>query len=209
MAEEMNNATQVGGQVFQGEPQGEPQNESQTEAKVEPFDYEKVASILDGKIKATEESVLKGYFKQQGLTGEEMSQAIEMFKEDKASRQPDVGALNKQIADLDEQVIEAQSRALYAETQMEAMSMASELGVDSKVIPFLLNSADLTSVITDGQVDQEKLKGSLSEILEKIPQLKLDKEEKPAGFKIGADTSEQKPSTNEELAKIFGVSKKG
>ena len=33
-------------------------------------------------MKATEESVLKGYFKEQGLSGDEMSQAIEMFKKD-------------------------------------------------------------------------------------------------------------------------------
>ena len=32
------------------------------------IDYDKIASILDGKQKATEESVLKGYFKEQGLT---------------------------------------------------------------------------------------------------------------------------------------------
>lgn len=207
MSEEMNvNANQ--GQVFpQGEPQAEPQGEPKAEPKAEPFDYEKVASILDGKIKATEDSVLKGYFKQQGLTGEEMSQAIEMFKKDKASREPNFDELNQRIASMDDELIEAQSRALFAETQMEAMGMATELGVDAKVMPFILKASDLSNVITDGQVDQEKLKESLSAVLKEVPQLKLDNEEKPAGFKIGADTSEQKPSTNDELAKIFGVKK--
>lgn len=196
MSEELNNNTQIeqGADNTQGQ---EPQA----------FDYEKVASILDGKIKATEDSVLKGYFKQQGMTGDEMNQAIEMFKKDKASRQPDVNALNQQITDLDSQVLEAESRALYAETQIEAMGMASELGVDSSVVPYLMKMADLSSVITDGQVDHDNLRESLNAVLKDLPQLKKDSEEKPAGFKIGADTSNQKPSTNDELAQIFGVKK--
>lgn len=195
MSEEMNNNPQVPN--VPAEPQVAPS-----------FDYEKVASILDGKIKATEDSVLKGYAKQQGLTGDEMNEAIEMFKKEKASRQPDVNALNKTIEDKDAEIIEVQSRALYAETQIEAMGMATELGVEAKTIPFLMRAADLTSVITEGQVDKEKLKESLENVLKEIPQLKVEKEDKPSGFKIGADTSKQESATNEELAKIFGVSKK-
>lgn len=172
-------------------------------------DYEKLASIIDGKLKATEDSVLKGYFKEQGLTGDEMKSAIEMFKKDKASKQPDYNALNQQLADSEEAVLEAQSRALYAETQLEAMNMASELGVEQKTIPYLMRMADLSDVITDGQPDQDKLKESLSAVIKDIPQLKLEAEEKPNGFKVGADTSNSGESSNEQLARIFGVSKKG
>ena len=39
------------------------------------IDYEKLAQIVTGKQQATEDSVLKGYFKQQGLRQEEMTQA--------------------------------------------------------------------------------------------------------------------------------------
>lgn len=182
------------------------QNVQPTQA---PVDYEKLSSIIDGKIKATEETVLKGYFKEQGLTGEEMKSAIEMFKKDKASRQPDVNALNQQIADGKGQIAKAEQRALMAETKVEAMTMASELGVDQKTIPYLLKMADLSKVIADGQIDQEKLKESLNEVLKDIPQLKISAEEKPNGFKIGADTTGQVSQNDEQLARIFGVSKKG
>lgn len=171
------------------------------------IDYDKIASIIEGKTKATEETVLKGYFKEQGLTGDEMKSAIEMFKKDKASREPDVNALNKQIEDDRSLIAQANERALMAETKVEAMTMASELGVEQKTIPYLLKMADLSSVVKDGQIDQEKLKESLNEVLKDIPQLKLTPDEKPNGFKIGADTTGQNSGNDDQLAKIFGVKK--
>lgn len=173
------------------------------------IDYDKIASIIEGKTKATEETVLKGYFKEQGLTGDEMKSAIEMFKKDKASRQPDVNALNRQIEDGKGELAKANQRALMAETKVEAMTMASELGVEQKTIPYLLKMADLSKVIADGEISQEKLKESLNDVLKDIPQLKITAEEKPNGFKIGADTSGQANAQDETLARIFGVSKKG
>ena len=169
------------------------------------IDYDKIASILDGKQKATEESVLKGYFKQQGLTGDEMKSAIEMFKKDKASREPNIDELNKQIADGQSAVAQANQRALMAETKVEAMTMASELGVEQKTIPYLLKMADLSSVAKDGQIDQDKLKESLNAVLADIPQLKVSPEDKPNGFKIGADTGGQQSGNDEQLAQIFGI----
>lgn len=174
------------------------------------FDYDKLASILDGKQKVTEEKVLKGYFKEQGLTDDEMKQAIKMFKDDKASREPDVDGLNRQIADAQSETAKAVERAMMAETKVEAMTMAAELGVEQKTIPYLMKMADLSSVIVDGQIDQDKLKESLNAVLSDVPQLKVSAEEKPNGFKVGADTSgNQNASTTEELAQIFGVAKKG
>lgn len=184
-----------------------PAQQTTEQPKQEAVDYDKLASIIDGKLKATEDSVLKGYFKEQGLTGEEMKSAIEMFKKDKASKQPDYNALNQQLSEREEAMLEAQSRALYAETQLEAMNMANELGVDQKTIPYLMRMADLTDVITDGQPDQDKLKESLSAVLKDVPQLKLEAEEKSNGFKVGADSSNGGSDNNEQLARIFGVKK--
>lgn len=172
------------------------------------IDYEKIASILDGKQKATEESVLKGYFKEQGLTGDEMKSAIEMFKKDKASREPDINALNQQIADGKSELEKANHRALIAETQVQAMTMASELGVEQKTIPYLLKMADLSSVIKDGEISQDKLKESLNNVLNDIPQLKVQVEDTTHGFRIGADTGGQQSGNEDQLAQIFGVAKK-
>lgn len=186
-----------------------PQEEQAQENQNFTFDYDKLASIIAGKQSVTEDSVLKGYFKQQGLTGDEMKSAIEMYKKDKASREPDINALNQKITDAESEIAKANSARLVAETKVEAMTMASELGVDQKTIPYLMKMADLSSVVADGQIDQNKLKESLNEVLKDLPQLKITAEDVPHGFKIGADTDKSGTTSNEELARIFGVSKKG
>ena len=64
--------------------QGNQQNQSgQQVNNVQPpeIDYEKLSSLITGKQSATEDSVLKGYFKQQGLSKEEMDQAVHILRE--------------------------------------------------------------------------------------------------------------------------------
>ena len=74
-----------------------PQPNSNNPAQSTPaIDYEKIASIVEGKQKVAEDTVLKNYFKNQGLTGEEMAQAISSFKSQKASAQPDVANKNRE-----------------------------------------------------------------------------------------------------------------
>ena len=59
------------------QPEQQPAQQQQPNGGGAPaFDYEKLANILAGRTAATEDSVLKGYFKQQGITGEEAAQAI-------------------------------------------------------------------------------------------------------------------------------------
>ena len=73
------------------------------------FDYEKLASLIAGKTSVTEDTVLKSYFKQQGLSQEEMAQAIQAFKAQKVASQPDVGALQSQAAQAQAQARQIQS----------------------------------------------------------------------------------------------------
>lgn len=56
-------------QADSGQPAGQPQGATAAGGQQSPaFDYEKLASLVAGKQTVTEESVLKGYFKQQGLS---------------------------------------------------------------------------------------------------------------------------------------------
>ena len=164
------------------------------------IDYDKIASILDGKQRATEDSVIKGYFKQQGLSEDEMKQAINTFKEEKAKRTPNIDALNQQIVD-------ANTRATNAEIKLQAMTMAGELGVPANKMPYLLKMADLSNVVKDGNISEEKLKENLSNVLKDVPELKATAEN-TTGFKVGADGGQKPNTSNEELARIFGVKTK-
>ena len=182
-------------------PQAEPQQTAQPVA----IDYDKIASLVEGKQKVAEEQVLKGYFKQQGLSADEMASAIEMFKKDKASRVPNVDELKSQISEGQIRVDEANKRWLDAETKLEAYRIAPSLGVDPTTLPYVLKMADTSKVVKDGKVDADALKESISEVLKDLPQLKADPEINNKGFKVGADNDNQQGITNAELAKIFGV----
>lgn len=168
------------------------------------IDYDKIASIVDGRVKATEDSVLKGYFKEQGLSGDEMAQAIEMFKKDKASKAPDVDALNAQIA-------AANERALNAELTLKANSIAAELGVQSAKVPYLLKMADTSKAVKDGAIDKSKLKESLEAVLKDVPELaSVETPNTQGGFRIGSDggNDNKGEEINSQLARAFGVTAK-
>lgn len=147
------------------------------------IDYEKLSSLITGKQSATEDSVLKGYFKQQGLSKEEMDQAISAFKAQKAANQPDV---TKMQADIQT----AQAAALKSQIENKALLMHSELGIDLKTIPYVMKLADLSAVATNGTIDDAKLKDALTKVLEDVPQLKAQQEQSTQGFhQIGASPS--------------------
>ena len=169
------------------------------------IDYDKIASLVEGKQKVAEEQVLKGYFKQQGLSAEEMTSAIEMFKKDKASKVPNIDELKGQISEKDSLIAEANKKWLDAETTLEAYRIAPSLGVDPTALPYVLKMADTSQVVKEGKVDADALKDAINKVLTDLPQLKADPEINSKGFKIGADNEQKKSASNDELARIFGV----
>lgn len=166
------------------------------------FDYEKLASIVAGKQSATEETVLKGYFKQQGLSQQEAEQAIATFKQQKAQNTPDAGALQQQVT-------QAQAAAQQANIEKEAMFMAGELGVDLKTMPYVLKLADLSKAADEkGTINKENLKAALNTVLEELPQLKPSVQTPQGGFRqIGSGGGQGASTTEDQLAAIFGNKK--
>ena len=169
------------------------------------IDYDKIASLVEGKQKVAEEQVLKGYFKQQGLSADEMSSAIDMFKKDRASKVPSIDELKGQITANENKYNDAINKWLEAETKLEAFRIAPSLGVDITTLPYVLKMADTSKVIKDAKVDTEALKEAINAVLKDIPQLKASPETNNNGFKIGADNEQKNSTTNSELARIFGV----
>lgn len=136
-----------------------------TPAPVE-IDYDKLAQLISGKQAATEDSLLKGYFKQQGLSQQEAEQAIAAFKAEKAKNQPDVGALQTQVT-------QAQAAAQQAQIQAAATMEAVSLGIDAKSLPYILKLADFSQVVgQDGKINNETVNNALKKVLEDVPALK-------------------------------------
>ena len=165
------------------------------------IDYDKIAQIVSGKQAATEDSVLKGYFKQQGLSAEEMNQAIAAFKQQKAASQPDVNAMQTQLT-------QAQAAMQQAQMQSAATMAAVSLGIDAKTIPYVLKMADLSQVTgQDGKINDETLKAALNKVLEDIPALKPQAAGSTGFIQVGATsgTQQTQSATDAELDRIFEV----
>lgn len=147
------------------------------------FDYEKLASLISGKQTVTEDTVLKNYFKQQGLTQEEMTSAITAFKEQKAKNTPDVASITLAAT-------QAKEQAAAARLELDVTKVAMELGITSKSLPYVIKMADMTGVTDkDGKNDTEKIKAAINKVLEDVPGLKSQPEQ-AQGFRVGAANQE-------------------
>ena len=170
-----------------------------TQGQTVEIDYNKIADMLAGKQKVNEDNVLKGYFKTQGLSKEEADQAIAAFKEQKAKNTPDLTAIQQQAQQF-------QTQALQAEMEKEALLMAGEIGVDMKLVPYLMKLADVKEVISENKIDKEKLKASLEKVLEDVPQFKSAQEQNASGVRFGASREQQSGAQTDDLLKAaFGL----
>lgn len=162
------------------------QNTNQGSNQNPTIDYDKIQGMIDSRNARTEESVLKSYFQSQGLSEDEMKQAISTYKTQKAENDKQQGLDN---AKLQGQLQEANNRVLETQIDNEAFKQAIELGIDTKTIPYLTKMADFTGVTDEkGTIDSEKVKEALNKVLEDIPSLKPSKEQR-SGIVVGADTS--------------------
>ncbi|WP_373264555.1 hypothetical protein [Hungatella hathewayi] len=164
------------------------------------IDYGKIQQMLEGTLAAKEDTALKAYFKQQGLSEEEMKQAIAAFKQQKAASQPDVSALQTQAA-------QAQAVAQQAMLEKEATLTAISLGLDAKTIPYVLKMADLSQVSgQDGKINDESLKNAINKVLEDVPALKPQAAGTTGFIQVGASGgSGQQTSNDDALKKAFGL----
>lgn len=164
------------------------------------IDYEKLTQIVQGKQSVAEDSALRGYLKQQGLSKEQMDQAIATFKQQQAANTPDVNALQAQAA-------QAQADAQQAQIQAAATMAAVGLGIDAKTIPYVLKMADLSQVMgEDGKINDETLKTVLNKVLEDVPALKPAPAGQTGFVQVGASGgSGQQQTTDDALKKAFGL----
>lgn len=164
------------------------------------FDYEKLAGLIAGKTSVTEDTVLKSYFKQQGLSQEEVAQAIQAFKAQKAANQPDVGALQTQAA-------QAQAAAQKAQLENAAIMAAVGLGVDAKTIPYLIKMTDFGQAVgQDGKINEETVSNALKKTLEDVPGLKPAQNGQGGFVQMGASgTGNQTQTDDAALKAAFGI----
>lgn len=179
------------------EPPAGGQNQQQTQTQTGQqaslaIDYAKIQQMLEGTLAAKEDTALKAYFKQQGLSQEEVEQAIAAFKQQKAASQPDVAALQQQAT-------QAQALAQQAQMRAAATMAAVSLGIDAKTIPYVLKMADLSQVMgQDGKINDEALKAALNKVLEDVPALKPQAPGTTGFIQVGVASGQQQ-TANEPM----------
>ena len=179
-----------------GEP---PKPESAAGAPAQTIDYAKIQQMLDGTLAAKEDTALKAYFKQQGLSQQEAEQAMSAFKEQKAKNQPDVGAMQAQLS-------QAQAAAEQAQIQSVATMEAVSLGIEPKTIPYVLKMADMSKVVgQDGAINTEEVKNALNKVLEDVPALKPQTVQASGFTKVGTPGASQQPTSDDALKAAFGL----
>lgn len=175
----------------------------QASGQKQSIDYNKIQQMLDGALAAREDTALKAYFKQQGLSQEEADQAIAAYKQQKAENQPDVAGMQAQLKQL-------QSAAREAQFAKEAALAAVGLGLDAKAIPYVLKMADFSQAAgQDGKIDGEAMKAAINKVLEDVPALKPKTAGDTGFIQVGAGGGQdQAGAVNTQLDRIFGVQKK-
>lgn len=182
---------------------GNQQNQVQqqnSQAGQSSIDYDKIQTMIDTATAKKENAVLKSYFQQQGMTEEEAKQAMEAYKADKQRQQPDITAIQTQLQ-------QAQALASQAEIEKLATIEAIGLGIDVKVLPYVLKMVDLSNVKgQDGKVNQDTLKNALNKVLEDVPALKPTNQGN-AGFQIGGSggNNNNNQTSDDALKKAFGL----
>lgn len=165
------------------------------------IDYDKIQQMLSGTLAAKEDTALKAYFKQQGLSQEEAEQAMAAFKQQKAASQPDVTALKSKLDTYKQQ-------ALKAEIEKTALFEVLGLGVDAKTAPYVIKMADLSSVLgQDGKINQETVKSAIQKVLEDVPGLKPSVTQTSGFVQVGtgATGDNQSQASNDALRAAFGL----
>lgn len=172
-----------GGQSAGGDNGQAGQQSGQNNQQTAGVDYDKIQAMLDNATAKKENAVLKSYFQQQGLSEDEISQAIATFKQNKQQQTEQQQNAN---ANLQNEVAAAQKVAEQAQVELAATKVAMTLGIDSKTLPYVLKMADFSKAKgTDGKISDDNIKAALEQVLKDVPALKPAAENN-TGFQIGA-----------------------
>lgn len=198
------NQTQQGAGTAGDGAQAQTQQNPNGQQSAPTVDYDKIQQMLDGALAAREDTALKAYFKQQGLSQQEAEQAIATFKQQKAKNTPDVSAMQVQMTQMQAEAQEAQVKSV-------ATMVAVTLGISAKSIPYVLKMADLSNAVgQDGKINEETLKTALNKVLEDVPALKPQASGTTGFVQVGASGnggSGQQTNQADQLSSIFGNKK--
>lgn len=170
------------------------------------IDYEKLAEVVSKRSAGTEDKVLQGYFKQQGLTQEDAAKAISEYKQAQAAKQQEE---QNRIANMQQENEKLKAQILNADIDKKVAELAGTMGLQSEKVPFLCKLIDRTNAAAeDGKLKDDNIKSAIEDVVKAFPDFKSTTQS--GGFQqIGGGSQGAGGSgTDDALDAIFGITKK-
>lgn len=179
----------------------------ENQANNQAIDYGKIEEIVNKRQQSTADSVLKGLLKEQGLTGDELTQAINAYKEQKVQAQKTAQQEQENMR-LENQQLKAQ--ILNSNIDSKLTALAGKEGVQAEKVPFLLKLVERKDLANDkGEIDEAKCKSAIENVLKAFPDFKANVQNNNGFQQIGGKGGNgQNNSVDDALDAIFGVKKK-
>lgn len=157
-------------------------------------DYDKMAEALDKR----SNGFMKSYLKEQGLSEDEMKEAIKTFKNNKSQKEAET---QTNLTNVQSQLQDSQAENRNLKVENTLYSLADELNVDRKNVPYLIKMANLENCFNEkGEIQADKVKEAANKVLEDIPGLKKVEEKNDTGITIGANNE----NASQASGNIFG-----
>lgn len=169
------------------------------------IDYGKLEEIINKGINQKENSILKSYFTQQGMSEDEMKEAITNFKNSRKSEEEknnkDFETLNNNYSNLQKQFNQERLNNALTLTLMKR-------GLSEEQIPFISKMVEVDGVLNDKfEINKEKLNENIENVFKAFPDLLKKEEDKKPLIQVGApsNNSQYDESSDALLRKAFGL----
>ena len=134
------------------------------------IDYEQLADVISRRTSGTEDKVLQGYFKQQGLSSEQAAEAIRQYKESQKQKRDD--EVNR-VRNMEQENARLKLQIQNADIDKEITTLATKEGVSAEKLPFLLKMVEREGIIDqEGNLQSDKAKAALETVLKAFPEFK-------------------------------------
>lgn len=169
------------------------------------FDYDKLAEAIAKRNASHETAVLKGMLKEQGLTKEEVDEAVKQYRQNQANKAKEE---QKRIDDILAENQRYKEAEIAKQVNGEASKIAKEIGVRDDRIETLIALCDRNKFTDDkGVINKEEMKKELEAKLTTVPEFKNKKQVTIQSVKTNAQTPHEMTDEEEYRKRKYGKNK--
>ncbi len=138
------------------------------------IDYDKLASAIESRTSRKEEGIVRSYLKEQGLSEDEMKEALKAYKETKANKAKEE---QERIDNIIKENNEYKKKELMVQVTSEAKTIATELNVREDRFDKLMALCDQKDFMDEkGVINKEAIKKEMEKQLQDLPEFKTKKQ---------------------------------